>query len=216
MGRFRYGVLGTGLGFKSVNIGTTEVKGIELSITAQGKINSNATLNLLAGYLYNQPIVINPFDEYAKAPYENYYNSSSNNYDMTVGLEGAIDSSGIQNPAEHIQLLKYRHQHQVKLDAELITSKFTSGVSVRYNSFMENIDAIFATPFFELQAPGINESREDLSSGDLVIDYRLSKQLNKETRVSLIINNLLNTEYQSRPANLMPPRMVSIQWSIKV
>ena len=210
------GFLGTGLGFKSVNIGTTEVKGIELSITAQGKINSNATLNLLAGYLYNQPIVINPFDEYAKAPYENYYNSSSNNYDMTVGLEGAIDSSGIQNPAEHIQLLKYRHQHQVKLDAELITSKFTSGVSVRYNSFMENIDAIFATPFFELQAPGINESREDLSSGDLVIDYRLSKQLNKETRVSLIINNLLNTEYQSRPANLMPPRMVSIQWSIKV
>ena len=135
---------------------------------------------------------------------------------MTVGLEGAIDSSGIQNPAEHTQLLKYRHQHQVKLDAELITSKFTSGVSVRYNSFMENIDAIFATPFFELQAPGINKSREDLSSGDLVIDYRLSKQLNKATRVSLIINNLLNTEYQSRPANLMPPRMVSIQWSIKV
>ena len=88
--------LGTGLGFKSVNIGTTEVKGVELSITAQGKINSNATLNLLAGYLYNQPIVINPFDEYAKVPYENYYNSSSNNYDMTIGLEGAIDSSGIQ------------------------------------------------------------------------------------------------------------------------
>ena len=135
---------------------------------------------------------------------------------MTIGLEGAIDSSGIQNPAGHIQLLKYRHQHQAKLDAELITSKFTSGVSVRYNSFIENIDAIFATPFFELQAPGINKSREDLSSGDLVIDYRLSKQLNKKTRVSLIINNLLNTEYQSRPANLMPPRMVSIQWSIKV
>ena len=69
---------------------------------------------------------------------------------------------------------------------------------------------------FELQAPGINKSREDLSSGDLVIDYRLSKQLNKKTRVSLIYRNLLNTEYQSRPANLMPPRMVSIQWSIKV
>ena len=31
------GFLGTGLGFMSHNIGTTEVKGVELSITAQGK-----------------------------------------------------------------------------------------------------------------------------------------------------------------------------------
>ena len=133
---------------------------------------------------------------------------------MTIGLEGANTQVEFK-PAGHIQLLKHRHHIKLNWMREPITSKFTSGVLVRYNSFIENIDAIFATPFFEVQAPGINKSREDLSSGDLVIDYRLSKQL-KKNQVSLIINNLLNTEYQSRPANLMPPRMVSIQWSIKV
>ena len=63
---------------------------------------------------------------------------------------------------------------------------------------------------------GINESREALSDGDFIVDYRYSKQVTKNSKVSFIINNILNTEYQSRPANMMPPRTFSVQWSIKV
>ena len=210
------GLAGTGLGFKAINIGTTQIKGIEASITGQGKLGPNSTLNILAGYLYNQPTALNYLDVYAEEPYGNYYTSSSNNYNMSEGLYGTIDSTGIINPEGYNQILKYRHRQQIKLDAELITKNFTTGLSVRYNSFMENIDAIFATPFFATQVPGINDSRELLDNGDLIIDYRYIKQITKDSRVSLIINNLLNREYQSRPANMMPPRTISVQWSIKV
>ena len=83
---------------------------------------------------------------------------------------------------------------------------------------MENIDAIFTSTLFEFAIPGIgiNESRDALSDGDLIIDYRYSRQVTENSKVSFIINNILNTEYQSRPANMMAPRTVSVQWSIKV
>ena len=69
---------------------------------------------------------------------------------------------------------------------------------------------------FAIPGIGINESRDALSDGDFIIDYRYSRQVTENSKVSFIINNILNTEYQSRPANMMPPRTVSVQWSIKV
>ena len=45
-----------GLGFKSVNVGKTQINGFEISLSGQGKINKNLTVNLLAGYTYINPI----------------------------------------------------------------------------------------------------------------------------------------------------------------
>ena len=81
---------------------------------------------------------------------------------------------------------------------------------------MKHIDGIFASEFFAGIVPGINESREALNNGDFILDYRYSRQVTNHSKVSLIINNLLNEEYQSRPASMMPPRTISVQWSIKV
>ncbi len=39
-----------GLGFKSVNVGKTQISGIEVSINGQGKLSENTTLNILSGY----------------------------------------------------------------------------------------------------------------------------------------------------------------------
>mgnify|MGYP001315399097 CR=1 FL=1 len=101
---------------------------------------------------------------------------------------------------------------------EITNKKVSSGISMRYNSFMENVDAIFTSTLFEFAIPGIgiNESREVLGNGDFIVDYRYSRQVTENSKISLIINNALNTEYQSRPANMMPTRTFSIQWSIKV
>ena len=156
---------------------------------------------------------------YADSLYlSNYYEASSNNYDYTAELSSGENYPLIEMPEEYKQVLKYRHKHQVKLDVELTNGKVSSGLSMRYNSFMENIDAIFTSTLFEFAIPGIgiNESREALSGGDFIIDYRYSRQITKNSKVSLIINNILNTEYQSRPANMMAPRMLSVQWAIKV
>ena len=82
---------------------------------------------------------------------------------------------------------------------------------------MKNIDAIFASQEFELGiVSGINEAREKFKNGDFIVDIRTSYQLNDITKISLVINNLLNREYMSRPANMMPPRTIAIQCNMKI
>ena len=103
-----------------------------------------------------------------------------------------------------------------KLDVELVHGKKSFGASARYNSFMKNVDAIFVSDFFASIIPGIVESREALNKGDILLDFRFIYEINKNNTVSLIVNNGLNREYQTRPANLLPPRMVSIKWGIKI
>ena len=112
--------------------------------------------------------------------------------------------------------LKYRHKHVTKLDMQYKFGKWSIGTSFRYNSFMLNVDKIFVEPFFENLVPGIPESREELADGDFIIDSRFIYEFNQSTTFSLIVNNLLNREYQSRPANMMAPRNLSLKLSISI
>ena len=52
--------------------------------------------------------------------------------------------------------------------------------------------------------------------GDLIIDLRAGYQMTKTARLGFIVNNLLNTEYMSRPANMMPPRTFAMQLALKI
>ncbi len=89
---------------------------------------------------------------------------------------------------------------------------------MRYNRLMKNIDAIFTNPLLPYLTgiTGINESREKFGSGDLIIDLRAGYQITKTARLGLIVNNLLNREYMSRPANMMPPRTIAMQLALKI
>ncbi|MCT4622792.1 MAG: TonB-dependent receptor, partial [Schleiferiaceae bacterium] len=53
-----------GLGFKSVNVGKTQVTGIELTLTGNGKIG-DVDLRFLTGYAFMNPIILNPDEPYA-------------------------------------------------------------------------------------------------------------------------------------------------------
>ena len=187
-----------GIGFKSINIGDTRISGIEFSVNASGKVGKNE-LMLMGGYTYIDAIPLNP-----EIPYGNDINGNELNYYNTSSL----DSSSL--------FLKYRHKHVAKLDMEYKTRNWSFGTSFRYNSFMLNVDKIFVDPFFETLVPGIAESRENLSDGDFIVDTRIIRELSKTTSLSLIINNLLNTEYQTRPANMLPPRTVSLKFGISL
>ena len=81
---------------------------------------------------------------------------------------------------------------------------------------MKNIDLAFTSPLLAESIPDINEAREKFKNGDFIVDLRTSYQINKTTKISLVINNLLNTEYMSRPANMMPPRTIAVQCSMKI
>lgn len=177
-----------GFGFKSVNVGDIKITGAEISLSATGKIGKiNATL--LAGYMYMNP---------RQTRYDSLYVKK-----LGPQLYLGSDSSNF---------LKYRYSHLIKTDLELGYKKFSGGISIRYNSFMKNIDKIFVQPgLSDLIAPGIKKFRDRYPNGDLIFDLRSSIQLNSTTKVSLICKNVLNRTYMSRPADIQPPRTWFIQ-----
>ncbi|MCD4697737.1 MAG: TonB-dependent receptor [Bacteroidales bacterium] len=110
-------------------------------------------------------------------------------------------------------ILKYRYKHSVKGNAEISIKNFSTGASFIYNSFMERIDEAFEEPliFGYKIFPGLKEYREKNNKGFWVLDFRVSYQFTPSSKLSLILNNLLNKEYMGRPGDIQPPRNVSVQ-----
>ena len=195
-----------GLGFKSVNIGETQISGIELSINGQGKINNDLKINLIGGYTYMNPVALEPDKVYTESIGQLVINGE------TIGPELTYNNSS-SDPS----ILKYRYQHIAKIDIEFLYQDFLFGTSLRYNDFMRNIDKIFTDEWINQELiPGINEAREKYRNGDFIIDLRVGYNIDKNSKVSLIINNLLNEEYMSRPADMRPPRTIACQLSFKI
>lgn len=170
-----------GLGFQSQNIGNTRISGLDMSIAGQGKIGP-VNVNLLLAYTYIDPIQTD-FNE-------------------------AVDTS--RNSAK-TNILKYRYKHSGKADVELGYKKFTTGINMRANSYMENVDAFFIIAF-----EGLKEYRNVHDKGDAIFDYRLSYQLNKTAKISFIVNNIFNREVMGRPMDIQAPRVYAFQLTIKL
>ena len=142
----------------------------------------------------------------------------------SIGDTTIIDQSvTYSNSSSDTTALKYRYSHIAKLDLEIIYKKISLGGGFRYNDFMKNIDKIFTDPLINEGIPGIfdgipgiNDAREKFKDGDFIIDARMGYQLNDMIRFGFVVNNLLNQEYMSRPANMMPPRTFAFQCSLKI
>jgi len=194
-----------GLGFTSLNTGKAQVSGLELSIAAKGELSYNSSLTILMGYTYTQPVSKNEDYVYARSqtrgiPIAEFnevtFNSSSSD------IEGSI--------------LKYRMQHIAKLNVDLQTGKVNTGLSVRYNSYMKNIDGIFESLDEDgILVTGVTEWRNEHDKGDAVLDARIGYRFAEKHRVSLIIDNVLNREYAIRPLALEKNRKVVIQLSFQ-
>jgi len=195
-----------GLGFKSVNIGKTQISGVELSFNGQGKINNDLSINLIGGYTYMDPIALEPNKVYTESIGPLVINGEEIGPELTYN-----------NSSSDPSILKYRYQHIAKIDAEFLYQNFLFGTSLRFNDFMRNIDKIFTDEWINQELiPGINEAREKYLDGDFIIDLRIGYNIDKNSRISLIINNLLNEEYMSRPADMRPPRTIACQLSLKI
>ena len=179
-------VLSQLVGFRATNAEKARITGLEFSFNSQGKIGE-VELTSLLGYTYMNPISLNQDSTYRIS----FSDSTSN-------------------------MLKYRFKHLVKLDIQATYKKFSLGVSLRYNSFMKNIDLMFEEPITtdvgeRFILPGLREYRKNNSNGALVFDSRFIYHITKEMKLNLIVNNLFNAEYVSRPADLQAPRNFLIQ-----
>jgi len=188
-----------GFGFRSVNIGPSQVWGIDASIMGTGQFTKDFGMNVLVGYTYSNPTVLDPDFVYA-----------TSNTGAELTNRNTSDTANAK-PNE----MKYRFRHLVRADLEFNYKKFSFGVSARYNSFMRNVDNIFLV-FDDLNVlNGVHESRQWHRKGDYVIDLRAAYQVHQGHRVSLIVNNILNRAYSLRPLSVEAPRQFIVQYQVQ-
>jgi len=182
-------------GFISLNTGRARIVGIDFSLMGGGKFGKDWTLNVLAGYNWSLPQSLTPDYNYAINP-----NTTTLTY-----LNSSTDTTN--------NVLKYRFQHTVKVDAE-VTWKFLSlGASVRYNSYMQNIDKAFYTLGSFGVVPDIKGFRDQHNMGDWVLDLRFAAQISKSSKLSFIVNNVANRIYMMRPGRIEAPRSFVVQYT---
>jgi iron complex outermembrane receptor protein len=105
----------------------------------------------------------------------------------------------------------------VKLDIQGTYKRFFIGYSLRYNSYMHNIDKVFEANLFGTEVlPGLLNYRSSNETGSLVMDARIGCQFKSKYSVNILVNNFLNEEYSSRPGDIQPPRqfLVQLQYGI--
>ena len=178
------------IGFRAQNAEAARITGVDFSFNSFGSIGEVEIVSLM-GYTYMNPISLNEDSSYR----ETWSDTTDN-------------------------LLKYRFKHLIKADVEVNYKKYSAGISVRYGGFMKNIDRVFEDsiltdtgPLYNL--PGLKEYRKENNNGSFVVDFRLGYKLNDNYRLGFMVNNLLNSEYTSRPGDIQPPRNFSLQVQMK-
>jgi outer membrane receptor protein involved in Fe transport len=184
------------IGFKAINIGDTKIRGLDFSIYGDGKIGP-LEISVLGGYTYVDPKVLS---------YDSVYIKAQHVLDADTTQYGAYLGSDSTN------FLKYRFNHIAKGDISIGYKKVAVGFSMRYNSFMKNIDKIFVTNLGGVEVtPGVDHYRKYHRKGDYIFDARASYQVTSKVKLSFIVNNVLNHIYMGRPSDMQPPRMFILQ-----
>jgi len=154
-------------------------------------------LRMLVGYTFTKPITLNPDFVYA------------------VDSIGRNNSFNTTSEITTSKLLKYRYQHLAKGDVEVEYKKGIIGYSLRYNSYMTNVDNFFVDRLSPLSVVdpnlNINRGRALNPNGDWISDIRVGYKVTGKLKIQLLINNLTNHEQMTRPADMRPPRMFILQ-----
>lgn len=191
-------VFSPSIGFQSQNIGGARIAGWELSLGSEGRIGK-VPLRIWGGYTYSSPGDLERFPEQKK---------------VGVYLKHLFQdfAKGIDRNDQDIykRILKYRSLHTFRMDVETEYKGFIVGSSLNFNSFIHGIDQVFVFGFI---TPGMSKFRDVHNKGAWIWDLRLGYRFNKKQNLSLVINNVLNTEYASRPARMGQPQTFSIKYN---
>ena len=194
-----------GFGFRSVNIGLTRVSGVDVSLLGQGKIIRTVGINYLVGYTYMNPISLEPNKVFAV-----------DNQGTKISNASSSINNGEDSDSRFGRLLKYRFEHLVRGDIEITWKGLMAGFSIRYNSFMRNIDNVFQNFETMMAIQGLTESRNDSRKGFTIVDARLGYTIGKRHRIALVCNNLTNKMYYLRPLSVERPRQWLLQYQITI
>jgi outer membrane receptor protein involved in Fe transport len=209
---FTFGQWGTvsidnflGLGFRSTNTGGARVTGYEFELAAKGMIGA-VEVSTLMGYTHTLPVSTTPDYVYAAPtaagasfPPSTYANTSYNTTD---------------------NVLKFRVEEMFRADVQANYKKLGLGFSVRYNSHVRNIDAVFvqldeAPPPTSLNT-GVSQWMLDHNYGDWIVDARIQWSLTDQVRGAFIVNNIGNEVYAIRPLSVEAPRSFQVMLTLAI
>ena len=206
---FNFGIWGNGMinksiGFKFLNTGPAQIYGADFTFGGEGKLFRNLDLSALVGYTYTMPQALNPNEIY----YTNYESSTGKTREYTYNNTSTDTYKNV---------LKYRIQNLVKSDLQFTYKKrLSAGVTGRYYGYMRNIDIFL----YQLDTPGamhsgIQNYRQQHHDGNFIMDCRLGYAFGI-FKVSVLVNNLMNTEYSLRPITVEATRTTSLQVLVNI
>lgn len=175
------------LGFRAENAEEATITGLDFSLSGEGMIGP-VKVQTLMGYTY-----MNPVSDNTDSAYRSTFSDTSTN------------------------MLKYRFNHLAKADLQLTWKGLSLGGSMRYNSYMQNIDAIFEDGVFGQQIlVGLKQYRAENNGPAVVFDARIGYEFLDHYKVAFIVNNVANTEYMGRPGDIQAPRGFIFQFQYRL
>jgi iron complex outermembrane receptor protein len=191
-----------GLGFMSVNTGGSKVTGGEISINGRFQMD-RIRIDVLTGYTYTNPV--------STTPSFNYNPDSTSNYAATY-YGTSHDTTGL--------ILKYRSPHVFRFDAQISGAKWFGGLSLRYQTNLQNFDQAFIS--FE-ENPAISNinwgARDWLEQNPAlpwIIDARFGREWSNGHKITLLMNNITNEEYAIRPMAMEAPRLTTLMYTYEI
>jgi outer membrane receptor protein involved in Fe transport len=179
-------------GFVPLNVGDIRISGVETGVTGQLTV-FKIPINVVGGYTYINPIY--------------------KNFDDSPEIQKSVSEEGKN-------VLKYRSNHQFKMDLEAKIWKFRWGISTQYSSHFINIDRAFENPLSQPNPAngdifGIYRYRQANNKGYTLWDTRLTYEIGKLS-ITGLLNNVFNEEYTLRPALLEAPRNIALRLDYKL
>lgn len=191
-----------GLGFMSVNTGGSKVTGAEISINGRLQMD-RIRVDVLTGYTYTNPV--------STTPGYNYNPDSTSNYAATY-YATSHDTTGL--------ILKYRSPHVFRFDAQITGEKWFGGLSMRYQTNLQNFDQAFISfeedPAISNINWGAREWLEQNPSLPWIIDARIGREWSSGHKITLVINNITNEEYAIRPMSMEAPRLTTLMYTYEI
>ncbi|MEO1435481.1 MAG: TonB-dependent receptor, partial [Bacteroidota bacterium] len=178
------------LGFQSVNIDDTRIRGFEASIIGKGKLFGIPT-EVLTGYTYIDP-----------------------QYQTFSERQQELSSSD-----ENILKYRFEHTFKLDIQSQFF-GKVDIGVALQYNSFMKAVDRFFEEVQLSPIIPpidlfGLRDYRERNQNGTAVLNLRFAYNFNENAKLSCLVKNATNQVYMLRPALMEAPINVTIRGDFK-
>lgn len=193
-------------GFRFYNTGRARIRGVEAMAFANIRLGKKAQLDLNMGYTYSLPQTMEPDKNFGSYLSQNYITGDVDTF--YISYNNTISDTTIRQQG----ILKYRIEHLVRADAQFTWKWLSFGASARYYSTMRQLDNFFfatGTPFASLP-----QFLARQGAGAWVFDARVAVQY-KNYRFAFIVDNILNEEYSVRPLGIAPPRLTTLQVSVK-